>query len=144
MAALQQSSLYLGKLMIQSAVNGISLASTAPISAFTAATRVENFTQAFGISGCESIAIFVAQNQGARKHRRALSGFVRGGALVISTGLIFSALLHLFAPAFSAVFLESGSGALALCSSYLRLMAGSTGCPSPGTPLWAGTGAPGG
>ena len=121
-AALQQSSLYLGKLMIQSAVNGISLASTAPISAFTAATRVENFTQAFGISGCESIAIFVAQNQGAGKHRRALSGFVRGGALVISTGLIFSALLHLFAPAFSAVFLESGSGALALCSSYLRLM----------------------
>ena len=105
-AALQQSSLYLGKLMIQSAVNGISLASTAPISAFTAATRVENFTQAFGISGCESIAIFVAQNQGAGKHRRALSGFVRGGALVISTGLIFSALLHLFAPAFSAVFLE--------------------------------------
>ncbi|MEI3141177.1 MAG: MATE family efflux transporter [Lawsonibacter sp.] len=64
-AALQQSSLYLGKLMIQSAVNGISLVSTAPISAFTAATRVENFTQAFGISGCESIAIFVAQNQGA-------------------------------------------------------------------------------
>lgn len=121
-AALQQSSLYLGKLMIQSAVNGISLASTAPISAFTAATRVENFTQAFGISGCESIAIFVAQNQGAGKLRRALSGFLRGGALVISTGLIFSALLHLFAPAFSAVFLEAGSGALALCSSYLRLM----------------------
>ena len=26
------------------------------------------------------------------------------------------------APAFSAVFLEAGSGALALCSSYLRLM----------------------
>ena len=50
-AALQQSSLYLGKLIIQSAVNGISLVSTAPISAFTAATRVENFIQAFGISG---------------------------------------------------------------------------------------------
>ena len=59
-AALQQSSLYLGKLIIQSAVNGISLVSTAPISAFTAATRVENFIQAFGISGCESIAISVA------------------------------------------------------------------------------------
>ena len=118
-AALQQSSLYLGKLMIQSAVNGLG---TAAISAFTATTRVENFSQAFGISGCESIAIFVAQNQGAGKLRRALSGFLRGGTLVISTGLIFSALLHLFAPAFSAVFLEAGSGALALCSSYLRLM----------------------
>ena len=62
-AALQQSSLYLGKLMIQSAVNGLG---TAAISAFTATTRVENFSQAFGISGCESIAIFVAQNQGAK------------------------------------------------------------------------------
>ncbi|MFR6187188.1 MAG: MATE family efflux transporter [Lawsonibacter sp.] len=62
-AALQQSSLYLGKLMIQSAVNGLG---TAAISAFTATTRVENFSQAFGISGCESIAIFVAQNQGQK------------------------------------------------------------------------------
>ena len=62
-AALQQSSLYLGKLIVQSAVNGIS---TAAISAFTATTRVENFSQAFGISGCEAIAIFVAQNQGAK------------------------------------------------------------------------------
>ena len=53
-AALQQSSLYLGKLLIQGAVNSISLTSSAPISAFTAANRIENFTQAFGISGCES------------------------------------------------------------------------------------------
>ena len=63
-AALQQSSLYLGKLMVQSAVNGIS---NAAISAFTATTRIENFSMAFGNSGCEAIAIFVAQNQGAKK-----------------------------------------------------------------------------
>ena len=75
---LQQSSLYLGKLMIQSAVNGIS---TAAISAFTATTRVENFSQAFGISGCEAIAIFVAQNQGAKEHRRANWGFLQGFAI---------------------------------------------------------------
>jgi Na+-driven multidrug efflux pump len=55
-AALQQSSLYLGKLMIQGAVNALG---TAPITAFTAVTRVENFIQAFGISGCEAAAIFV-------------------------------------------------------------------------------------
>ena len=68
MAALQQSSLYLGKLMVQSAVNAIG---TDAISAFTATTRIENFSQAFGISGCEAIAIFVAQNQGAKEYRRA-------------------------------------------------------------------------
>ena len=63
-AALQQSSLYLGKLIIQGAVNGISTVSSAPISAFAAATRVENFIQAFGMSGCEAAAIFIAQNRG--------------------------------------------------------------------------------
>ena len=94
-AALQQSSLYLGKLMVQSAVNGIS---TAAISAFTATTRVENFSQAFGISGCEAIAIFVAQNQGAKKHRRALDGFRNGAAMVVGIGVVFSLLLTFGAP----------------------------------------------
>lgn len=119
-AALQQSSLYLGKLMIQSAVNGISLTSTAPISAFTAATRIENFTQAFGISGCESIAIFVAQNTGAGKARRALQGFWRGGVMVIGTGACFSLLLHLMSAPLSAIFLAAGSEAMALSISYLK------------------------
>lgn len=119
-AALQQSSLYLGKLMIQSAVNGISLVSTAPISAFTAATRVENFIQAFGMSGCESIAIFVAQNRGAEKPDRMLRGLSRGAALVISTGLVFSLLMNLCATPFSALFLKDQGEALALAASYLR------------------------
>ena len=121
-AALQQSSLYLGKLMIQSAVNGISLVSTAPISAFTASTRVENFIQAFGSSGCESIAIFVAQNRGAGKEDRMLQGFARGATLVISGGLLFSFLMHLFAVPLSTLFLERGGEALALSASYLRVV----------------------
>ena len=121
-AALQQSSLYLGKLIIQSAVNGISLVSTAPISAFTAATRIEYFTQAFGISGCESIAIFVAQNLGAGKKKRALEGFTGGLILVVSTGVFFSFLLHLGAAPLSAIFLEDSQETGGLCISYLRLI----------------------
>ena len=121
-AALQQSSLYLGKLLVQSAVNGISLIDTAPISAFTAATRVENFTQAFGISGCEAIAIFVAQNVGAGNRRRALQGFARGAGMLVGTGVFFSCLLHLASVPLSSIFLEPGDGALELCASYLRLM----------------------
>ena len=121
-AALQQSSLYLGKLMIQSAVNGISLTDAAPISAFTAVTRIENFIQAFGISGCESIAIFVAQNKGAGKEKRALQGLVRGGTIVIGTGLAFSLLMRLAAGPLSAVFLKPGTQAMALSVSYLQLI----------------------
>ncbi|MGE4276262.1 MAG: MATE family efflux transporter [Lawsonibacter sp.] len=121
-AALQQSSLYLGKLMVQSAVNGISLVNTAPISAFTASTRIENFIQAFGSSACESIAIFVAQNKGAGKDRRALRGFALGGTLTVASGIFFSILLHLGASPLSAVFLDKTAESFTLCISYLKLL----------------------
>ena len=116
-AALQQSSLYLGKLIVQSAVNGIS---TAAISAFTATTRVENFSQAFGISGCEAIAIFVAQNQGAKKHRRALDGFRNGAVMVVGIGVVFSLLLTFGGHALVTPFLDGES--IALGASYLLWM----------------------
>lgn len=120
-AALQQSSLYLGKLMVQSAVNGISLTSSAPISAFTAASRVESFAQSFGISGCEAIAIFVAQNQGAGQSRRAIRGFSRGAVLNIGAGAVIAAGIWLFAAPLSLIFLEEGQ-ALTLSASYLRVL----------------------
>ncbi len=122
-AALQQSSLYLGKLLIQSAVNGISLLDSAPISAFTAATRVENFTQAFGISGCEAIAIFVAQNVGAGDRKRALRGFARGAGMVLGTGAVFALLLFFASTPLSTLFLQPGSQSAVLCASYLRNIA---------------------
>lgn len=120
-AALQQSSLYLGKLMIQGAVNGISLVDTAPISAFTAGCRVENFFQAFGLSACEAMAIFIAQNRGAGAHRRALQGFLRGLAITVGTGVVLSLAMGLFARPLSALFLGSGAG-VELCASYLVLL----------------------
>lgn len=119
-AALQQSSLYLGKLMIQSAVNGIS---NAAISGFTAATRVENFSQAFGASGCEAIAIFVAQNRGAGKIQRALQGFLRGLAIQISVGLGFSVLMHAAGEALVLPFLAGADWeSVAQGASYLRMI----------------------
>ena len=119
-AALQQSSLYLGKLMIQSAVNSLG---TAAISGFTAATRVENFIQAFGISGSEAIGIFVAQNLGAKEEKRALQGFLRGFVILVGTGLAFSAALVLAGDLFIAPFLGAEEGqALVYGGSYLRLL----------------------
>jgi len=117
--ALQQSSLYLGKLLIQGAVNGIS---TAAITAFTAATRIENFVLALGTSGSESIAIFVAQNKGASKHRRALRGFGQGFALMFAVGLFFSCVLHFGAAPLSSIFLEPGSESMASCVGFLKLI----------------------
>lgn len=118
--ALQQSSLYLGKLLIQRAVNGISLISSAPISAFSAATRIENFAQAFGISGCEAAAIFIAQNKGAKQEKRTLQGLVRGGTLIISTGIVLSFIMNLASAPLSAIFLGWENPAAALCIDYLK------------------------
>ena len=119
-AALQQSSLYLGKLMVQSAVNGLG---TAAISGFTAATRVENFIQAFGISGCESISIFVSQNKGAKEDKRALEGFLKGGALVIGMGMFFSAALVLGGNLFVTIFLGADEAAARILGGgYLQLL----------------------
>ena len=106
--------------MVQSAVNGLG---TAAISAFSAATRVENFIQAFGISGSESIGIFVAQNKGAKQEDRALKGFLRGSALLIGTGLVFSAALILGGDLFVLPFLGAEEQtARMLGGGYLRLL----------------------
>lgn len=119
-AALQQSSLYLGKLMVQSAVNGLG---TAAISGFTAATRVENFIQAFGISGCESIAIFVSQNKGAKEEKRALQGFFKGAVLVVGMGIFFSFALVLGGDLFVIPFLGAEEAqARILGGGYLQLL----------------------
>ena len=120
--ALQQSSLYLGKLLVQSSVNAISLVSTAPISAFTAATRLENFLLAFGSSGCEALAIFIAQNKGAGQHDRALRGLKLGLVMMVAMGLCFTLLLRLAAAPLSAIFLEPTDPGTALCISYLQLI----------------------
>lgn len=91
-AALQQSSLYLGKLLIQSAVNGLG---TASITAFTAVTRVENFVQGIAISGADAVAIFVAQNKGAGKLKRGLRGFLQTAVIQMVLGFGFTALMLL-------------------------------------------------
>ena len=103
--------------MIQGAVNGLG---TASISAFTAVNRVENFVQAFGISGCEATAIFVAQNKGANNEKRCLQGFARGSAGLIGTGLIFSAIMHLVPEMLVMIFLSKEPESLLLGASYLR------------------------
>lgn len=118
-AALQQSSLYLGKLLVQGAVNGISTVSSAYISAFTAASRIENFVQAFGISGCEAIAIFIAQNRGAKQYKRVMTGFLLGAGATIGTSAMFSVLMYQFAQPLSEIFLNH-SDALAPCVSYIQ------------------------
>jgi len=119
-AALHQSSLHLGKMMIQSAINTLG---TAAISGFAAATRVENFVQAFGMSGSETLSIFIAQNKGAKQPERANSGFKKGFAVMLAAGAISTVLLVCFARSFAAPFLDANDyAAIEYAVDYLFLL----------------------
>lgn len=70
--ALQQTCLYIGKLLVQGAVNPFG---TNAIAAFNSVTRVDTFIFAFGESYSASMATYSAQNKGAGKISRIIEGF---------------------------------------------------------------------
>ena len=120
-AALQQSSLYVGKLLIQGAVNGLG---TASITAFTAVTRVENFVQAIPLSGCEAVSIFVAQNKGAGDLKRGLQGFFRWGVFQIPQGFVATALMLTVPQILLMPFLSGAGESMVIGVSYLHWIGG--------------------
>ena len=102
-SALHQSSLYIGKLLVQGAVNSIGFAA---ISAYTATTRIEGIAQAFGDSGAEAISVFVAQNTGAEKKERSVDGFKKGLIMLTFLGLVLSAIMFLSARPLMSLFVS--------------------------------------
>ncbi|WP_227861352.1 MATE family efflux transporter [Clostridioides sp. ZZV14-6105] len=93
-SALHQSSLYIGKLLVQRAVN---LMGTDMITAYTATTRIEGFANSFGDSGAEAISIFVAQNTGNENRKRAKQGFYTGLIILVCLGIGLSLIMYFFA-----------------------------------------------
>lgn len=81
--ALHQSSLYIGKLLVQGAVN---TGGTDMISAYTATTRIEGFANSFGDSGSAATSVLVAQNRGAGKEERVKESFRSSLFLMLAMG----------------------------------------------------------
>lgn len=120
-SALQQSAVYIGKLLVQGAVNSMG---NEAINAYTAATRIEGFASSFGDSGAEAVSVFVAQNTGAGEKKRVKRGFFTGMALMIALGLAMSLIMFVGARASLTLMLgESGLDALEGGMAYLRLIA---------------------
>lgn len=90
-SALHQSSLYIGKLLVQGAVNSLGVDA---ISAYTATGRIEDVILAFGNSGSEATSIFIAQNTGAKNQKRVLEGFK--DALILIELVCIGLILFLF------------------------------------------------
>lgn len=93
-SALHQSSLYIGKLLVQGAVNSLG---TSVIAAYTAATRIEGFANSFGDSGSSAISVFIAQNVGAKNDARVKQGLRTGLGLMLILGVCLSIALYSFA-----------------------------------------------
>lgn len=120
-SALHQSSLYIGKLLVQGAVN---TAGTEIISAYTVTTRIEGFANSFGSSGSTAISIFIAQNKGAGKNERMKQGFKKGTKIMIVLAICLSAVMIPGTPASITLLMGNVSDVLAEnAEAYMRIIA---------------------
>ncbi len=117
-SALQQSSLYLGKLLVQGSVNDLG---TAAIAAFAAGCRADNFGQGFSVSGSDAISIFIAQNRGAGRKNRMMQCFRIGTGMNFVLVLLITLGMGFFARPIGQLFL-GGSEGLELCTGYLQML----------------------
>lgn len=104
---LHQSSLYIGKLLVQGAVN---TGGTDMISAYTATTRIEGFANSFGDSGAAATSVLVAQNLGAGKPERVRKTFRSSLVLMLAMGLLSGLVMYLTAGATVGFMLGAYSG----------------------------------
>ena len=119
--ALHQTSLYIGKLLVQGAVN---TGGTDMISAFTATSRIEGFANSFGDSGASATSVLAAQNHGAGKEDRVQKTFRSSLLLLLLMGLAMSAVMYVGAGASVRFMLGAGSGpAFENARAYMRLVA---------------------
>ncbi len=119
-SALHQASLYLGKILVQGAVNTLG---TPGIAAYTAATRIEGFANSFGDSGSQAMSVFISQNYGAGNERRVSEGLRRGLYLHVMLGAALSVIMFVSAKAGMLIFLTPDeTPALNYGISYLKII----------------------
>ncbi len=119
--ALHQSSLYIGKLLVQGAVN---VGGTDLIAAYTATTRIEGFANSFADSGSSATSVVVSQNVGAEKKDRVEATFRWSLILMTIMGLTMSLIMVVSAKSAVSFMLGSGSGAsFDNAVRYMRLIA---------------------
>lgn len=118
---IHQTSLYIGKLMVQSAVN---TTGTEMIAAYTAATRIEGYANSFGDSGAAATSVIIAQNHGAGKQDRVRKGFWDNLILLFSLGIVCSIILYVVSPnAVTMILGHTYSSSYQNAVSYLRTIA---------------------
>ena len=119
-SALQQAGIYIGKLLVQSAVNPLGVSA---IAAFNAVNRIDDYAliPERDIAGGETVLI--AQNRGANKPERMRRGFFVAMAMETAYGLIVSAAVFALARPLMGLFVDpSETEVIRLGTRYLQLM----------------------
>ena len=119
--ALQQSCLYIGKLVIQGVINPLGIDA---IATFNAVNRVDDFAFTPQQSIAQSVTTFVAQNRGAKKKDRIMKGFHGGIKLEMIYWVFICAVTYFGAVPIMRLFATGGDSQIVVMgTSYLHLMA---------------------
>lgn len=118
---LQQSTVSIGMMLVQSVVNGFG---TQMLAGFSAAMRVESLCLVPMISIGNAMSPFTAQNLGAGKNQRVRQGYRAGLLMVILFALFIGLLLEgLYNPIITLFLGSEGTGlARQVGTSYLQFM----------------------
>ncbi len=120
-SALQQTCLYIGKLLVQGSVNSLGVNS---IASFNAVTRIDDFAFTPQQSIAQSMTTFIAQNRGAHKYERIKKGFKYGMFIEIIYWIIIIGPIYFGANSIMQLFVpNSGSQVIHLGVIYLESMA---------------------
>ncbi|MDD3429405.1 MAG: MATE family efflux transporter [Oscillospiraceae bacterium] len=120
-SAMQQTCLYVGKVLVQAAVNPLGVDS---IATFNAVNRIDDFAFTPQQSIGHSITVFTAQNRGAKNTPRMTKGFAKGMRMETIYGIFIGIVIFAAADPLMGIFVaKEGAQVVALGVSYLRLMA---------------------
>lgn len=119
-SALQQSCLYIGRLLVQGVVNPFG---TNAIAAYNSVTRVDSFVLAPGDSFAASVAIYSAQNKGAGKFQRILEGYKKSNIIITVYSLGTAFIVFFGAPEIMKLFVSgSERQVISIGVDYLKTM----------------------
>lgn len=119
-SALQQSCLYIGRLLVQGVVNPFG---TNAIAAYNSVNRVDSFVLAPGDSFAASVAIYSAQNKGAGKFQRILEGYKKSNIIITIYSLGTAFIVFFGAPEIMKLFVSgSERQVISIGVDYLKTM----------------------
>ena len=119
-SAMQQAGIYVGKLLVQSAVNPLGVSA---IAAFNAVNRIDDYALIPERDIANGETVLVAQNHGANRPDRMRRGFFTAMAFEVAYGLIVSAAVFTLAAPLMRLFVDPGEAeVIRLGTRYLRLM----------------------